>query len=347
MQNNKVYKIDDQYSFLDEATLRKDYLENNLNDGQIAKKYGIGSKATVWRRRIFFGIGNRYPNKTNKNAFSNRKFTINESDARSMLEAGLNCKEIAKTIGCSVTVAYRRLKEIGLIVEKPCNMKKLRLHEKLSEKQEKFLIGSLLGDGNITNNGIFQCNHSDKQKEYVEYKSEILKSLTAPNFKLKTRNIKNNQNGKTYSSILLRTMQNENLKEMYCDFYHSGKKIFPLDLLMSSSFDDYSLAIWYMDDGSRCKNTCSLQTQGFNYADNLKVIEFLYKKFNISGVIQEIRRSSSPVNPNHRHYVRFNKDDAYKLFSIVAPHMIPSMSYKLPIEMLTPSTINLDNWLDG
>lgn len=342
MQSDKVYKIDDEYSFLDEATLRKEYLENNLNDRQIAKKYGIGSKATVWRRRIFFGIGNKYPNKTNKNALSNRKFVIKESDARSMIEAGLNCKEIAETIGCSAIVAYRRLKEIGLIVERQCNMRKLRLHEKLSDKQERFLIGCLLGDGNITNNGVFQCNHSYKQKEYVDYKKELLGSLTAPNFELKIRNIKNNQNGKTYSSILLRTMQNENLKEMYCSFYPNGKKIFPLDFLMSSSFDAYSLAIWYMDDGSRCKNVCSLQTQGFNYVDNLKVIEFLYKKFNISGVIQEIRSGSSPVNPNHRHYVRFNKDDAYKLFSIVSPYMIPSMSYKLPIEMLKRPTINLD-----
>ena len=53
MQNNKIFKIDDEYRFLTERLLREEYCSNKLTDKQIALKYNIGSKATVWRRRIF------------------------------------------------------------------------------------------------------------------------------------------------------------------------------------------------------------------------------------------------------------------------------------------------------
>ena len=281
-------------------------------------------------KKNFFGIENTCKNKSNLNAKINRVFSISIEDAKEFLKQKMSYEEIANKIGCSRMVAYRRLKELNLIDNQKSTMKKLKWHEPINDLQNKFLLGCLLGDGNITSKGMFQCNHSNKQLEYIQYKKHLLFNLVAPDFDLNYNIIKNHQNDKTYYSYSMRTMQNEKLKEVYGEFYKNGIKIFPYDFLINSSLDEYSLAIWYMDDGSRKKNRIELYSQGFNYVDNLKIIEFLYKKFNICGVIQENKSETYNVNPNHRHHVRFNTIDSDKFFKLVSPHILPSFQYKLP-----------------
>ena len=326
---NKVFKMDDEFGFLTEDLLRKEYSENKLTDRQIAQKYNIGSKATIWNRRKFFSIENNYKKKSNQNAKTNREFSISLDTAKLYLSQNLTYEEIAEKIGCSRMVAYRRIKELGLIEDQESTIKKLKWHEPISELQNKFLLGCLLGDGSITKRGMFQCSHSHKQLEYIKYKSQLLDNLMSPEFEIYNNTVKNHQNGKIYNTHSMRTMQNEFLEKMRECFYANGKKIFPYEFLMGSGFDEYSLAIWYMDDGSRNKSGCSINSQGFSYAENLKIIEFLYKKYNICGVIQEINSKTREINPNHKHYVRFNKDDSNKLFKLIRPHVLPYFQYKI------------------
>lgn len=52
--------------------------------------------------------------------------------------------------------------------------------------EEQVLIGSLLGDGNLTKRKgnkrgtIFSVSHCLKQKEYIEFKHDILKRTSSP-----------------------------------------------------------------------------------------------------------------------------------------------------------------------
>jgi len=78
---NDIFKIDDEYSFLTEELLTKEYIKNKLTDNQIAKKYNVKSKTTVWRRRKFLNIQNSFQNKSNQNARKNRQFNISKDDA--------------------------------------------------------------------------------------------------------------------------------------------------------------------------------------------------------------------------------------------------------------------------
>lgn len=259
----------------------------------------------------------------------NRIFNISKEEAIHDLASGLTYVDIAKKIGCSRMVAYRRMKEMGIIENQDKAMNKLRWHEQLTEKQTKFFLGCLLGDGNITSSGMFQCNHSNKQLEYIEYKKEILSSLLAPNFKLIFNTIKNHQNGKIYYSYYLRTMSNEYIKEIYGNYYVDKVKIFPYEYLVNSSFDEYSLAIWYMDDGSRSANTPSLYTYAFGYNGNLDILKFLKNKFDLRADIKEDsgkNRSIDAVN-----FISFcEKSDKDKFFQLVSPHILPCFQYKLP-----------------
>jgi hypothetical protein len=327
MQGNKIFKIDDEYSVLTEELLRKEYCENKITDKQIAIKYNIGSKVDVWRRRKFFNIENRLPNKSNKNAKINRLFSISIDTAKEYLQQNLSYEEIAKKMGCSRMVVYRRFKELGLITDQVCAMKKLKWHESISGLQNRFLLGCILGDGNITAGGMFRCSHSIKQKQYLEYKFNLLKNLTSPNFKLKiAHNLQ--KNGKTYYSISFRTMQNEYIKNLYSIFYQKNIKIFQREYLVKSCFDAYSLAIWYMDDGARSYNSANLYTYGFGTYGNIEIIKFLKKKFNLEAEIKSDNRPQR--NKERRKFLHFTKTNAEKFFSLVAPHILPYFSYKLP-----------------
>jgi len=328
IKNNTIFRIDDPYSFLTKELLEEEYLRNKLTDSQIAKKYGIGSKVTVWRRRKFHDISNSYHNKSNQNARKNRKFSVSKKQALEWNREGKSYKEMAKIVGCSRIVLYRRLKEFGLVIEQEQAMNKLRRHEKLTDLQIKFILGDLLGDGSITPWGMYQCNHSHKQKEYIEYKSNILSNLLSPKFCLKESCVKNKQNDKTYKKYYLRTMGNKILKDIHIVFYADKRKIFPYDYLTNSIFDAYSLAIWYMDDGGRKFNIPSLYTFDFEYSGNLNILDFIDKKFSIKGILciddRDIR------HPNKRHYISFKNEDADRFFSIVSPHILRCFQYKLP-----------------
>jgi hypothetical protein len=41
---------------------------------------------------------------------------------------------------------------------------------KITKESRNLLIGLLLGDGTISNNNVFKIAHSEKQKNYLEWK---------------------------------------------------------------------------------------------------------------------------------------------------------------------------------
>jgi transposase len=324
-----MFKVDDEYSYLTETLLREEYLNNNLSDNQIAKKYGIGSKATVWRRRKYYGIDNKKPNKSNKNASVNRKINISEEDAIKWQSSGKTQDEIAKIIGCSRIVVHRRLKELGLTNKCHQAIHKLRWHVSLSNEQKLFLLGDLLGDGSISSDGMYQCSHSHKQKGFIERKQNVLSNLLSPNYCIDKVSIHNDEYKKTYQAYHLRTMVVSDLKNLRKIFYKNNEKIFPLKFLNESDFNEISLAVWYMGDGSRSSYVPSLYTYGFGYQGNLEIMQFLNQKFNIKANLR--CDNGSHRHPDHRHYLSIQKgDDSQRFFSLVAPHILPCLQYKLP-----------------
>ncbi|MFA7219251.1 MAG: hypothetical protein WC119_01945 [Synergistaceae bacterium] len=323
-----MFKVDDEYGFLTKNLLEDEYLQNGLTDKQIAEKYNIGSKATVWRRRKHYDIKNKVPTKSNQNAKVNRKFVVSKEEVLKWQSEAKTYDEMAKIAGCSRMVLYRRIKELGLTDECPEAMKRLKWHEELSDNQIKFILGDLLGDGSITPWGMYQCNHSHKQKAFIQHKADLLSHILSPNFELKERIVDNHQNGKQYRTYYLRTMANKILKDIYSEFYKNGEKIFPIEYLQNAGFDANSLAAWYMGDGSNKRGQPHLFTYGFGYSGNLRILEFLHGRFDIKGDLKETK--GRPANKGN--YITFKGENVQKFFSLVAPYMIPHFSYKLPEE---------------
>ncbi len=102
------------------------------------------------------------------------------------------------------------------------------------------------------------------------------------------------------------------------DFYTFGKKRVPRNLRLNP----ISLAVWFMDDGSKSRRSCYLNTQQFSDEDRSYLVEVLRRDF---GLI--------PASDKDKQYrrLRFSVDDTKRLVGIISPHVIDSMYYKFPI----------------
>jgi len=184
----------------------------------------------------------------------------------------------------------------------------------LTNLEKSVIIGSILGDGYLRiipgrSNAFLEINHSIKAKDYVDYKFSLLKKIC------KSSPIERISNdGRLAYRFYSR--QHESLTDLYQSFYHNGKKVIPNDL----ELDPVSLAIWYMDDGSKSRD-CDvyLNTQQFSLNDQKKLL-FLLKKMGIN----------ARLNKDKKYYrIRILKESIDSFMQIINPYIIDSMKYKL------------------
>lgn len=323
---NKKYEAIHRYDFLTKELLEEEYITNKLTDKQIAQKYNMPSKVVVWRKRQKYGISNRFKNKTNKNASKNRLYHISKSSAEFLLQQGKTFKEISSHMGCSLMVAKRRFKELGLVKEAPNKTSSFAFYDvKLNEQQKQLLIGGTLGDGYLTKHNAFYCRHSEKQVEYILYKMKVLSSIHAgSSFYLKVKDPK----GKEHMALSFTTGCNRFIEEIRPIFYKEDK-IFPNKFILDN-LTPQGLAYWYMDDGtfSKKNHTSKLHTEGFSFSDNKLIVDFFRIRFSIDTRICTIKRFHD--NRAYNQYnIYFPRKSTVALISLVEPYIIPTMRYKI------------------
>lgn len=186
----------------------------------------------------------------------------------------------------------------------------------LSQIQISVIIGSLLGDGYLRivpgrRNAFLEVNHSFSQKEYVDWKYSILKDITvsAP----KKRVIDN-----VRIAYRFYTKQHPEITRLYKIFYKNGKKIIPNNIHLTP----LSLAVWFMDDGSKCRTSdVYLNTQQFDPSDQRKLIDIL-KEFDL-----EARLNKDKIYTR----IRFIKSSLPEFRKLISPFITTSMKYKIEV----------------
>ena len=56
-----------------------------------------------------------------------------------------------------------------------------KIAKKLSKEQKSILIALLIGDGTISSNYVFKLSHSTHQREFLEWKINLLNTLGIKN----------------------------------------------------------------------------------------------------------------------------------------------------------------------
>lgn len=182
----------------------------------------------------------------------------------------------------------------------------------LSEIQQQLILGCVLGDGYLRKktNAHLQITHSIKQKEYVDWKYQILKDIviTPP------KAYQGNANRIGYRFF---TRSIPELTEFYNTFYQCGKKIIPDNLVLSP----LSLAVLYMDDGSKTYRSSYFNCQQFD----LRSQNNLIKSLAMLGIESRLNKDKKYLR------IRTLYSSTPTLRRAIMPHIIKSMRYKIPI----------------
>lgn len=203
----------------------------------------------------------------------------------------------------------------------------------LTEVAKAILVGTLLGDSSITKykrncesskilNSSITCGHSYKQREYALYIKTLLeKEGIKINYTESSTLYKHIIQGKECTCngrCDIRTSKNVTFNYWRDLWYLNGKKVLPEWVL--NYITPLSIAIWFMDDGT--KNNCSyyLHTESFTIEEVESLRHLLYDRFNIETSMH--RMGNKPV-------IYIKASSRKKFTDLVKPYICESMRYKL------------------
>jgi len=211
----------------------------------------------------------------------------------------------------------------------------------MDKRKKAILIALGLGDGYFTkpshNNPTPQLyiEHSEVQKEYIEYKHKLLISLLG-GYKPKIAKRTRVRNGKTlnsyrfvkthkYFKVLRRWMYDGNIKR----FRYNYLKLLTPEALAILIMDDGSQNLKRRDDGSvkSCQFKLSICSEYLSECN--EIIKFFKDYYDIhftSFIHMRRKKDNKPLYSIH-----CGTKEWKKLAKLVKPYIIPSMMYKISI----------------
>lgn len=185
-------------------------------------------------------------------------------------------------------------------------------YKHLTQEQRDVVIGSVLGDGYLDGRVLY-LNHSIKQEDYLNFKAKFFDGDISENSYRTTR--------EGHHSVRRRTRAFGGIKELHKLFYKGKKKLIPDNI--KDLLNPLSVAIWYMDDGSRNGgNYGKICTNCFTYEE----VELLSNSLN-----ELIGITTYPQKDRDYYIIRIPvKNSSFEKFCDYIRDYVPdSMKYKL------------------
>jgi recombination protein RecA len=204
-----------------------------------------------------------------------------------------------------------------------------KITKKLSKEQKSLLIGLLLGDGTISSNYVFKLSHSEAQREFLQWKVDLLNKFNIKNNGIKEYISKCGYNiGKNvlYSQMSL----NPTIKALRRTIYIPKKTI---TRRLLNWLNPLGIAIWYMDDGCINVNT-SKQRSSIQHTIKIAtcvdeptiniIIQYFLEVWNIK--FRPFKEGKGTFS-----IASSTEEDCKKFIEIVKPYIeqVPSLLYKI------------------
>jgi hypothetical protein len=235
---------------------------------------------------------------------------------------GESLRDISSFLCCSFSGIKRILHKYNINMRNKCDSLHL-CPNNFADKELSLLIGTILGDGHLTKNKLngessLYIGHSVKQKEYIKYKYNILKRWIG----CKVYSLFHKIGDTKYETLNFVTRRNKKITELRNLFYKENIKIVPFKYL-TDNFDEYSLFIWYLDDGYNYKTKgCEFCSESFSEKENLFLIDLLEKKFKIKARLRKCK---------NKFRIYITKKDKKDFFKLIEKYMsdVETMRYKI------------------
>ncbi len=192
---------------------------------------------------------------------------------------------------------------------------------------QSLIVGSMLGDSHAERyynttlklgNTRLTFQVSQFNQSYSRYLYLICNNYThctKPTFEQRS------SNNKTYNSLRFKTKRHPAFNQIHDYFYNGNTKILPSTI--QHYLSPLALAIWFMDDGSKCGPGVRLATNKYSIQDVQNICYILNHKYQLIATPNKCGR------PNQR-VVYISKKSIPQFFSILKPYILPQMLYKIP-----------------
>lgn len=189
----------------------------------------------------------------------------------------------------------------------------------------RLVLWMALGDGTLNANGYLSIRHSAKQKEYLQWKHDVLKE----NGIGVTDLYYVDNNG--YGAWEFRTKSYDFIKQYRKLLYHPSKQIGNKKILRK--VETLGIFIWYLDDGSLTK----YKERGKVVGNNLMINTYTSKEENqiiIDWFNENFHVSFGQNKDKGRYRLRCGTKQARIFLSIIEQykHLVPSMAYKFDVK---------------
>lgn len=184
----------------------------------------------------------------------------------------------------------------------------------LSSTQHEILIGSLLGDGTLRKQGsrtnaLLEVNHSVAHKDYVDWKYRHFQSYVLTPPKCRSGNGQRVAYRFTTRSLPIITTY-------FRKFYDGRRKHVPRDIRLTP----LSLAVWFMDDGSKSRSSFYLNSQQFSDDDQ----HFLQERLQTDlGLVTSLNKDKEYWR------IRVSTDSSRRMNALIRSYVFPCFRYKL------------------
>lgn len=202
--------------------------------------------------------------------------------------------------------------------------------ESLSYTQEQLIYGTLLGDGHVRPDGLYDASHSMRQAGYLRLKHAILRPLcdNPPVEFLDT------SGGLSRRKIRFLTKAHDALRQARNLCYVGQRKTLSAEWL--AKVDEMGLAFWFFDDGSvhrnRGKNTVYVKfcTECFSSVEVQLLQGWLAARWGLSD--SYLARDAGRYEDRDCGWqICLAGDNAWQLLTLVAPYAEQSVRYKFPV----------------
>ncbi|TSD96073.1 recombinase RecA [Skermania sp. ID1734] len=199
---------------------------------------------------------------------------------------------------------------------------------RLSDQQLQVVLGSLMGDGNLSpnlrgRNGVrFRMGHGAAQHEYLDWKTELLGNIE--------HSVRVNDKGAKFVDFTPLPELGELQEAVYLG---DGKKFLSEEYI--KALTPLALAIWYMDDGSFTVRSKGLQERTRGGSGRIEIcVEAMSEGSRVRlrdylrdthGLDVRLRLSGA----RKKAVLVFSTESSTQFQEMVAPYMAPSMEYKL------------------
>lgn len=185
---------------------------------------------------------------------------------------------------------------------------------------EQVLLGTAIADACLVKRSRkggtrIQICHSNKQKDYAEWKVKMLSDngiVFGNPYSIPDNN-----------TTMFRSLTYQELNEYYSMFYRGRKKIIRRNVL--NLFQPLALAIWMQDDGSMCKgdNLIRLHTECFSDREQETICKYFASAWHITAKVNWVSKE------RNLKCIALGINGTKKFIDLIKPFIIPSLEYKI------------------